>query len=257
VLIILDGCRADSLNFVIDEFDIDYHWDTIWSTGSQTSEWMKNTFTSSHSNVAKNTTIVTAHPYSEGGLKPNQLGGLDEVWRTAWDDSLGTVPPRPVTEQAISQAHTADRLLVHYLQPHYPFIADDAPDSMDETNLLDGAKSELNENVWWNALKYDRIDRDRVWESYIANLLHVLGDVELLLSNIDAETAVITADHGNCFEFGIYGHPSGLLHPSIRRVPWVTTTGSNTGNFDPSPPLAEDNHSVETEELLRDLGYRE
>jgi hypothetical protein len=257
LLIVLDGCRADTLKTVINEFDIEYEWDTIWSTGSQTSEWMANTFTSEFSEVARDITVVTAHPYSEGSLDARQLGGLDEVWRVAWDDNLGTVPPRPVTEQSIHRARgTNDRVLVHYLQPHYPFIADDAPTSMDETNLLDGSKSELNDEVWWNALKYGRTDPDRVRTSYAENLRYVLNDVELLLSNVDAQTAVITADHGNSFgEFGAYGHPSGLLHPSIRRVPWVKTTGMDENTLDPTPPLSEDAIGVDTKEMLRDLGY--
>jgi hypothetical protein len=71
---------------------------------------------------------------------------------------------------------------------------------------------------------------------------------------------VITADHGELFgEWGLYGHISGILHPSLKRVPWVETTAEDTQSYEPqlTSPRGE---ARETEDeavtqRLADLGY--
>jgi hypothetical protein len=58
--------------------------------------------------------------------------------------------------------------------------------------------------------------------------------VALLLENVDAERVVITADHGEGFgEYGVYEHPVGCPAPTIKRVPWATTTAADTGSYVP------------------------
>jgi len=53
---------------------------------------------------------------------------LDEVWTYAWDNELNTIPARPITDRAISTWRQEDvnKMIVHYMQPHVPFI--DRPD---------------------------------------------------------------------------------------------------------------------------------
>lgn len=84
----------------------------------------------------------------------------------------------------------------------------------------------------------------------------VLDQVEVLLENFDAQSAVISADHGECFgEWGIYSHPAGIFHPSLRKVPWVRTSG--TENETRTPVLeAKSNHRQSIQEQLNSLGYR-
>ena len=50
---------------------------------------------------------------------------MREVWRDAWDYDRGTVLPRAVTDAAIRAGRNQDldRLVVHYMQPHFPCIA--------------------------------------------------------------------------------------------------------------------------------------
>lgn len=35
-------------------------------------------------------------------------------------------------------------------------------------------------------------------------------------------------------DLGDYGHPSDLLVPAVRRVPWVETTARDAGSHDPT-----------------------
>lgn len=99
-------------------------------------------------------------------------------------------------------------------------------------------------------------DRAAVWEAYLEELRCVLDDLTVLLSNIDAETVVITADHGEAFgEYGAYKHHSGSLHPKIRLVPWVVTSAQDTGSYSPQVEPVEQNEQS-TEDALRALGYK-
>jgi hypothetical protein len=70
---------------------------------------------------------------------------------------------------------------------------------------------------------------------------------------------VITADHGELFgEMGLYGHLVGLLHPNLRKVPWVETAAGDTYDFTPSVDLTAvsgDESDVDISEHLKDLGY--
>jgi len=86
----------------------------------------------------------------------------------------------------------------------------------------------------------------------------VLDHVEVLLNNYDAETAVISADHGEAFgKYGIYKHPYGVPHPHVKYVPWCETKGQDTGEYVTKYPEPDLNRvtSEDTEELLKTLGY--
>jgi hypothetical protein len=171
---------------------------------------------------------------------------VDEVWADGWDDQLGTVPPRTVTDRAIHAGRSlpADRLIVHYMQPHQPFVG--ALESRSDAPWIAG-------NVW-NALRRGEVTRAELWAAYRKNLEGVLDDVELLLENVDADPVVLSSDHGNAIgEWGIYGHPNGCLHPSVKEVPWIETTAEDTGNRSPDvdPEVVDTNVS----DRLERLGY--
>lgn len=49
-----------------------------------------------------------------------------------------------------------------------------------------------------------------------------IGTTELAATSriVDDVRVVITADHGEAFGgWGAYGHPMGMMHPAVRRVP--------------------------------------
>jgi len=239
----------------------------VRSLGSTSREWLAKTFTPDRRTEAEQTIYVTANPYTEEilsteseNLSPFNPGNwdtlttddflsIDEVWRDRWDDQLGTVPPRVVTDRAIaaSQEYSPDRLIVHYMQPHQPFIGDEARAN---------GQSWVEGNCW-NGLRRGDASVSDVREAYRENLEVVLDDVTLLLENIDADPAVISADHGNAFgEWGIYGHPNGFLHPSVKMVPWLVTTASDRETYTPDTAESESaDVDQTTEDRLRDLGY--
>jgi hypothetical protein len=254
LLIVLDACRPDLLASVAPAFDfLPRRPETVRSVGSSSWVWMERNFTAKWAAEMGETAYVTGNPYSSDYVDPSAFALVDEVWQYAWDDDRGTVPARPITDRAIdtARAHGPDRLLVHYMQPHFPSVPDPLGSAIDIETFGEGWASV------WDDLEAGRVSKDRVWDSYRANLEYVLEDVQVLLANVDAETAVVTADHGNALgEFGFYGHPPLVPLPCVRRVPWVETTATDSGEYEPT--VEGEHASLAADEVasrLEDLGY--
>jgi hypothetical protein len=254
VLILLDGCRLDLIESVSDEYDfVPKPVPVLRSLASTSTTWMERNFTDEYSSEVRNTCYVTANPFSDDYIDEAQFCHVDEVWRYAWDDDLGTVPARSVTDRTISVTRSRDcgRLVAHYMQPHFPSV----PEPLDSSMDLDSFESHWDSV--WDRLRSGDIAEDIVWESYRANLRYVLDDVTLLLENIDAGRVIISADHGNAMgEWGQYGHPAGVPIAPLRNVPWIETTAMDTGSY--NPELEQDREYTTTDEVrsrLNNLGY--
>lgn len=250
VLVILDACRVDLLRSVTDEYAFLGEIERMESVGSMSKEWMAKTFTDEHAEAVSNTAYITSNVFSDRILSADRFGTLDEVWRYAWDEETDTVLPRPVTDRAIRTARKSDpdRLIVHYVQPHHPFVGLDAGFDADPFGPA------LSDTVV-DALRKGRIDFETFWAAYRENLRLVLDEVEILLSNVDAERVAITADHGDALgEWGIYDHPVGCLHPSVRTVPWTTTTATDRRTYEPTTESGESDDAA-IRDRLQALGY--
>ncbi|MFC6724736.1 hypothetical protein ACFQE1_10185 [Halobium palmae] len=263
VLLLLDACRVDLVEQVADAYGSAYPFldrpGELVSVGSSSIEWIERTFADERRAEMRNTAYVTGNPFSHRVLDGDDLLRLDEVWRYAWDDDAGTIPARPVTDRAIAAERdlNPDRLIVHYMQPHFPSVPDPLGGGMNSETLGEGAGWEDP----WDRFRRGELTFERVWRSYGANLRYVLDDVALLLRNLDADRVVLSADHGNAAgEWGVYGHPK-VPHPKIRRVPWYVTAGEDTGEYEPNldPPERVVDGEGDGDEAIQDklsaLGY--
>lgn len=270
LLVVLDACRVTTLRELSDEYEFITDVDSIRSVGSQSDEWMANTFTETWRNEVERTTFVTANGHSKAILldrnfppknhtvpvtwnrwnvvESDDFDALHMLWKQFHDERLGVVPPRAVTDHIVDiyRNDDPDRAVVHYFQPHLPYIAD---------ALRTGRKPTRLEREGYEQLERGDATRADVYDRYRDNLRLVLDEVELLLSNVDAERVVITADHGEAFGEGLaYGHPEGFLHPTVKRVPWVETTATDEGWHEPDLE-AHESGETDLESHLRDLGY--
>jgi hypothetical protein len=254
-LVVLDACRPDLWDEVSDEYGFADGTRTVSSVGSATAEWMPKTFDTVDKETLARTAYVCANPFSEQFLDPADFLDLDEVWRYAWDDDVGTVRPRPVTDRAVEAGRRLDydRLIVHYLQPHVPFLSSSESPALATENFSPTADGRLPDD--WELVEQGERDLSTVWAEYRDNLRIVLDDVELLLSNLDAETVVLTSDHGNAVgEHGLYGHPGAIAVPALREVPWCETTAIDEGTHEPEQyDTTEVSESVS--DRLEKLGY--
>jgi hypothetical protein len=240
LLVVLDGCRPDALRAVVDDYGFVDAVETRRSVGSCSSEWLTGTFgTGRFEEAVADTAMVTGNTWTDRYLDADAFAALDEVWKYVWDDDAGTIPAPAVTDRAVALARERDpeRLVVHYMQPHHPFVPD--PLAGDAGMARTGETSSAANP--WLLLRRGEVSVERVWDAYVANLRYVLDSVAVLLDNVAAPRVVITADHGNLFgEWGLYGHPMWTPVPALLDVPWVETSARDEGTREPSltPPTA-------------------
>jgi hypothetical protein len=252
VLVILDACRLDLLKSVASEYEFLSSIEAIYSPAATSEAWLRRTFTNQHLETMRDTAVVTGNPYSYSTLQDDELKILDEVWTYAWDNELGTIPARPITDRAISIGRNCSpsRLIIHYMQPHFPCVTG--------SQLASGVTLDEFGNqpmAIWSALEQRHLSPDEVKSAAIKNLRYVLEEVGLLLDNLDAESVVISADHGNAFgEGGEYGHRKGSIQEEVRKVPWVRTSATDGETYQPSM-YDHDATEYSRSKQLRALGY--
>ncbi|MFA9416406.1 hypothetical protein [Natrinema sp. HArc-T2] len=263
VLLVLDTCRPDVLGEVSDNYEFLDGYDpdagVHQSVGSRSAEWTRKTFDpdSTHADELAETALVSANPYTRTLPDPDALGYLDEIWKYAWDDDHRTVRPEIVMDRAVdvSRTHDFDRMVVHFMQPHTPYrsMLDLFPDGRVGFDSEGAAGLTI-----WEQIRTGRIDTETVWEGYRDNLRWVLDEgVEPLLRNVDANTVVLTSDHGEGFgEYWYYGHSSTAPLPILKRVPWAITTASDMGEYEPRvEPEDTRLNTDEVKDRLQALGY--
>ena len=150
-LVILDGCRYDLFSEVHGAF-LEGDLEKVLSVGSNTVEWRDNSFPGRYEDVI----YVSANPYinSRVGVKGfsarDHFHGVVDVWDWGWIREHGTVHPRTVNEavHATMKNNPEKRLIIHYLQPHCPYLGQQPIDSgyplqePGQRTVLDGTTAE-------------------------------------------------------------------------------------------------------------------
>lgn len=266
LLVVLDTCRPDALAAVADEYEFlsgyDPETETLNSLGSRSPEWIGKTFdpASVAGQELDETAYVSANPHTRDIPDPSSLGLLDELWKYAWSEEYGTVPPDRVTDRTIDTVRSGEftRVVAHYMQPHSPYrtLVEEHPEWFTLQVGLDNPDART-EMIIWERLRTGRISRADLWDAYLDNLRWALDEVKTLLESVDADRVIVTSDHGEAFgEWWYYGHASTAPIPVLKRVPWAVTTATDTGEYDVS--LTAENVELDestVDDRLRDLGY--
>lgn len=261
-LLILDGCRLDTFR---ECNAIEGDLQSRISHGSQSWEFLRENFAGER---AHDTVYVTANPFAsrlDGDAFHAVVDLLDE-----WDDRLQTVPPETVAEAALDahRRYPDKRLIVHFMQPHYPFIGDRGR-ALDVRGYRPNQDESFDAPSVWRILRHDRYDhetvtREAVIEAYRENLELALPHVERLVDELSGRS-VVTADHGNLLGERLspipvreYGHPRGLYSPALVRVPWLVVDDDRRRTVASDPPVERSSTDEEVvSRRLSALGYRE
>lgn len=256
-LLVLDACRYD---LFADENTIEGDLQQRRSRASSTVGFLR---TNVSGKDLTDTVYVTAN-----GQVHNHADELDvnfhdvlPLYAEEWDDDLGTVPPDAVTDRAIEagEEYPNKRLLVHYVQPHFPFIGADTTEDKHRIK-----ENEYDRPFWRRVFDGNSsLTREEIWAAYKDTLRMALPHAERAVESLSGRT-VVTSDHGNMFgERGYpipireWGHPDGLYYPQLVEVPWLVVDG-NRRRIVSEPPqdrdLAPDPAVVK--DRLEDLGYK-
>ncbi|WP_251344287.1 LTA synthase family protein [Haloplanus halophilus] len=265
-LLILDACRYDQftrLNTICGNLE------ARTSLGSATPEFLEKNF---HDSIHHDTVYVTANPMYRTLNLGDVFHSVVDVWNTGWDEQQKTVPPEEVTEAALSahEKYPNKRLIVHFMQPHYPFIGNSSESLGDHAGfehtyraVTDGEASRDNPTVW-ELIESGAIDERSALDAYDENLTVVLPHVERLVNEFPEKT-VVTSDHGNLvgerilpFGSARYGHPRGTYTEGLRKVPWLIIDGKTRKEVNAETPRRVRNEDTDVvSERLANLGYTE
>lgn len=260
VLVVLDACRADVFESVVDTDRFDAYR-RARSRGSMTEEWTRRNFAGRD---LGDTVYVAANPYTDL-VAGDAFHHVEPLWVDAFDDDLGTIAPAAVAcaARAAAADYPDKRLVVHFMQPHHPFIADDQVAAYSGWRIdafADGDRPPHPHDPF-EAQSMGLVDADRVRAAYAATLDLVVDDAVALAADLPGR-AVVTADHGNMFggpgwplPLAVYGHPRGLRHPELVEVPWAVLETDDRPTIRDGGTVRSETPDRHVEARLRDLGY--
>jgi arylsulfatase A-like enzyme len=174
------------------------------------------------------------HQYSGVGSRTVEYFNLDDRWhlpgQVITDPSVRMRPDLTFAQakQVLSQLPDGFFLWVHLITPHDPYI----PDVADLGRFLPASESTsfIEESVeqWWphySPQVQKQIDRRRL--AYDEFLLAAdrafgafIGDVDTS-GRLQNTTVILTADHGESFEGGVYQHRSPYLTRPVIHIPLI------------------------------------
>lgn len=230
--------------------------DSVLSVASTSTEWMDVTFDDTYTSETTETAYISANPFSHR-LDESRFGLIDHVWQDHWDDDLGTIPANPVTDHGIAVARSGkfDRVILHYMQPHFPFIGGTQFGHLGREAFEIGRGE--GENVW-RMVESGTVDSEEAIEAYYDNLRYVFGFVKTLIDNVDGQV-VISADHANALgEWNMWGHRAYVPFHAVREVPWDERDCVDSESYEPDVRLAdltEDGTTEDVNDRLHSLGY--
>ena len=263
--LILDACRYDMFESS-PSFETE-HTSRIDSLASGSTEFIARHFAGRN---LYDTVYVTSNPHINKFESPI-FHDVYDIYQTGWDDDLQTVPPEAMIDAARDAArkYPDKRLLIHFMQPHYPFIGDIGQQLNQKglTNeLVDGSAKGREQYAIWTQLDFGfaSVSNSDVWEAYRENLEVVADDALPLMNELEGKS-VITADHGNLlgerlrpFPVRAYGHPNFVRSPVLTTVPWYAPPCDSRKEVTSDSPISESKDTIDkdvVDERLSALGY--
>ncbi|KDE58086.1 hypothetical protein EL22_07220 [Halostagnicola sp. A56] len=253
-LVILDGCRYD----LFEETDSIFgKLSARISAGSCTRVWLDKNFPDTY----PDTVLMSANPQTQMHEVEAKFHHCERLYESCWDDDLRTVPPAPAVDRVleIAEEYPEKRLLVHLVQPHFPFIGETGQQIQQRGFTDEGRQGKKTDGGGelhvWEQLKRGAVDKDTVWAAYRENLELALSEVSRIIEEVEGKT-VLTSDHGNAAgEWRTYGHPCGRYHPSIVTVPWSESEFDSRRTVTEGKMTMDQATTNDVTQRLEDLGY--
>jgi hypothetical protein len=256
-LFILDGCRADLFERTvnIDMFD---SYEVMESLGSCTPQWLTRNF----SDQSFGDTIYVTGNAFVSKIVPDRFHDVIDIKDTI--EGVGVVHPKSIAEAVRSafDRYPNKRFIVHYVQPHMPFIETPELVYQRDGNDARGYGGKADPLHVHEALATGAIRPEDWWEGYQQNL--VLGfEYALELAKEIGGMSVFTSDHGNMagergwpVPIRHYGHPRNLRASELVEVPWaVLSVGERRRCVDDGTNMVSGADVEDIKRRLNALGY--
>lgn len=252
-LIILDACRYDlfkEVNTLPGELT------PVRSLGSKTGEFLKENFSDSR---YLDTVYISANPQVQLHDIDRRFYDRLRLWEDEWDDELRTVPPEAIVTRTLQAAeeYPHKRLIVHFVQPHYPFIGETGRQIEHSEMIGNGLiADERTTPTIWERLETGEVERSVAWKAYRENLELTLPQLKKLVDGLKGKT-VVTSDHGNAFgEWGIFGHPASRHIKALVEIPWLEIQDTKCKEVREGEIRSTTDEASDLEDRLAHLGYK-
>ncbi|MXR20229.1 hypothetical protein [Halobacterium bonnevillei] len=260
-LIILDACRYDAFESVN---NLSGRLERRTSQAAVTWSFLKQNF---ENRQLYDSVYVAANAVVGENVDRLDVFKLVGLWKSSDQDRYDVVEPTTVVQEALSQneKYPDKRLIVHFLQPHTPFL------------LRDGERIPADSPYRnFDAVRRGDVSESEIRQVYEENVTNVLNHVEKLVENLDGKT-VVTADHGELLGEGIglvnsvlhprwpfshrrnfkYGHYSHIRMPELVEVPWLVIDSEQRRDIVAADkPEGMDMETDSIKQQLEALGYR-
>jgi hypothetical protein len=245
-LIVLDACRYDEFEC---RADLPGKLESRTSRASTTHQFIRGNFAG---RTLEEVVYVSANGWF-ASLEDEIDAEVHEFIHVERDAVDGlTSRPETVTETALDAAeeYPNKRLIVHYMQPHQPYLGPTG-----QRMNHDGALYQTIEN--------NDVSREDVVHAYRENLDLVIEEVERLVHELQGKN-VVTADHGELLgertepiPISYYGHPDGVYVDELVTVPWLVYHNGERKEIVAEEAASRDDYDSEAvDEQLRSLGYK-
>lgn len=260
-LIIFDACRYDIFKH---HHDFTGPLKKRTSRGAGTLEWLRGNF---RDRELLDTVYVTANPQYYNHMEELNARFHDvwNIWKTDWDEQLKTVHPADTATRAREALETYPnkRLLVHFNQPHGPYIGETGKQyvfgpgnlPMRERGFIDDLRIRI---------KAELIPREAWKRAYIETFEIAQTALKKVLSDLTGKT-VISSDHGTLLgeraspiPFRLYRHQLGYYHDRLVEVPWLVINNQERRSIVAEEPTHHAEPAVHEQTVidrLSNLGY--
>lgn len=260
-LIILDACRYDYFEKNYKKY---FKKGTLQKTQSkaiETIEWAQKNFTKYYDDIIYISTIPFINSKKEIKRRGSTFNGkkhfykVIDLWDWGWDNEIKTVRPEKVNETVEKELknNPKKRFIIHYMQPHAPYISleklykkYEENKKIKKTKKSNFTKKKLiypfmkifkTETIWrlnrifgfrevlppHMEMAWRLVGKKGLKKAYTDNLNIVLKNAQILCEKLEGKK-IITADHGELLgENGLYGHGPPLpRHEKLLTIPWLT-----------------------------------
>lgn len=244
-LIILDACRYDEFATNVELLG---KLDSRISRGSHSREFIRGNFTQK----SLHDTVYVSANGNYGNLKNEIDASITKFVFVERDEVDGrTSHPTTVRQKAeeIFEEYPNKRLIVHFMQPHQPYLGPTGREMPYYGGLMPTAGA-------------DGISHEEIIQAYRENIDLAVAEVEKLLKNLGGKS-VVTADHGEILGERLhpvpikwYGHPRGHYMEELVKVPWHVYEDGSRRRITSGEPQQDEYDLEEIDQHLKDLGYK-